>query len=138
MTVNTMTIGPGTLTIGTDDDLTIFSHQCTSATLSPSVDIGDALNVLSGETVPGDRTETFVLKGTLAQDFGVTEGTTEWLWVHRGEIHDFVYAPSTAGGREITGQLTVEAIDIGGDVKTKGTSDFEFTLTDAPVFAAIA
>lgn len=138
MTVNTLTIGPGTLTIGEDTGITVFSSQCKSCTLSPSVETGDPIPVLSGEQVPGDRTETFALKGTFVQDFGVEASTTEWLWEHRGEVHDFVYAPSTAGGKEITGQLTVEAIDIGGDVKTKGTSDFSFTLTDAPVFADIS
>lgn len=137
MATNTITVGPGTLTIGEDDGITIFSGQCTSCKLTPSVTTGDPINVLDGGQVPGDRDEAFTLDGTLAQDFGATGSTTEWLWTHRGETHDFVYAPSTAGGKEITGQLIVEAIDIGGDVKTKPTSDFSMALVGEPVFGTI-
>jgi hypothetical protein len=135
MTIKSYTLGPGALTIGADTGLTVFSSQVTSCKLTPKVDVGDPINVLSGEQVPGDRDESFTLDGTLLQDFGVTASTTEWLFEHRGELQDFVFTPNTANGREVTGQLTVEAIDVGGDVKTKPTSDFSFTLNGAPVFA---
>lgn len=137
MTVKTITVGPGTLTIGDAAELTNFSGQVTACRLVPNITKEDPINVLSGEQVPGDRTEAFTLTGTLLQDFGDAESTTEWLWEHRGEVHDFTFAPSTAKGREITGQLEVEPIEIGGDVKTKPTSDFEFTLSGAPIFGAI-
>jgi hypothetical protein len=137
MPVKSITIGPGTLTIGSDTELTNFSSQVTKCSLVPKVTVADPLDVLSGEQVPGDRTETNTLEGSFLQDFGAADSTTEWLWEHRGETHDFVYAPSAANGREITGQLTVEAINIGGDVKTKPTSDFVYTLVGEPVFAAI-
>lgn len=137
MTVNTITIGAGSLTIGATTDLTNFSGQVTAARLVPSVDQGDAINVLSGETVSGDRSESFTLEGTLLQDFGATGSTTEWLFTNRGETHVFTYIPNTAKGRKITGSLVVEAIEIGGDVNSKPTSDFSFVLVGAPVFAPV-
>ncbi|QXG07724.1 major tail protein [Curtobacterium phage Penoan] len=136
MTVNTITVGPGTLTIGQDDALTVFSSQVTSCKVTPSVDKGDRVPVLSGESVAGDRTESFTLNGTFLQDFGSEGSTTEWLYEHRGEVHPFSYTPNTANGRTISGSLTVEAIEIGGDVESKPTSDFTFDLEAAPSIGA--
>lgn len=137
MAVNTVTVGAGQLTIGADTALINFSSQITTATLVPDVDQDDPIKVLSGESVAGDRTESFTLEGTMLQDLGATESTTEWLFEHRGETHAFEYVPNTTKGRKITGSLVVEAIEIGGDVGTKPTSDFEFTLIGEPVIAPV-
>lgn len=136
MAVNTVTVGAGKLTIGASTDLTTFSGQVTACRLVPSVDQGDSIMVLSGESVAGDRTESFALEGTLLQDLGATISTTEWLFTNRGETHVFEFVPSTAAGKKITGSLVVEAIEIGGDVSTKPTSDFSFVVVGAPVIAA--
>lgn len=137
MTVNYISMGPGTLEIGATGTLTDFSAQCTSVKLTPTVDNGDPLNVLSGEQIPGDRSEAFTLDGTFVQDFGSAAGTTtEFLFDHRGQTMDFEFTPSSAQStKKITGQLVVEAIDIGGDVKTTPTSDFSFVIVGAPVLA---
>ena len=137
MPIKTTTMGPGTLTIGADALLTNFSSQVRSIKLVPNVSQDDPIPVLSGEELQGDREETFTLEGTLLQDFGQTDSTTEWLWEHRGETHDFVYVPSTAAGKEITGQIIVEAIEIGGEAKTKPESDFEFRVVGEPIIAPI-
>lgn len=132
MTIQTITIGAGTLTLGESGSLMQFASQVTSCKLVPSVDTGDPIDVLSGEQAPGDRSESFTLEGTLLQDLGAAKSTTEWCYEHRGEQHPFVFVPSTAKGRSITGTLTVEAIDIGGGVKTKPTSDFKWAVIGAP------
>lgn len=134
MTVNYITVGPGTLSIGATGSLTDFSSQATSVKLTPSVDNGDALNVLSGEQIPGDRTESWTLDGTFVQDYGSAGVTTKFLFDHRGETMDFSFVPVNATATDaITGKLVVEAIDIGGDVKTTPTSDFSFVIVGAPV-----
>lgn len=137
MPIQSITVGPGTFTIGDTTDLTTFESQVTECRLSPSVENGDPIHVLSGETESGDRSETWVLKGTMLQDFGSTGSRTEWLFEHRGESHPFTYVPATAKGKKITGTLTVEAIEIGGEVKTKPTSEFEFSLVGAPTIEAV-
>ena len=85
MAVKVLTVGPGTLSIGADLNLTNFESQVTSCRLVPSVDNDDPINVLSGEQVAGDRTESFALEGSFLQDFGSLGSTTEWLFQHRGE-----------------------------------------------------
>lgn len=137
MAVKTITVGPGALTIGSDLNITNFESQVTAARLVPNVDTEDAINVLSGEQVAGDRSESFTLEGTLLQDFGATDSTTEWLYNHRGEEHPFNFTPSTAAGKKITGNLVVEAIEIGGDARTKPTSDFEFVVVGAPAIVSV-
>ncbi|WP_104087264.1 hypothetical protein [Arthrobacter sp. GMC3] len=137
MTTNVITMGPGKFTIGDTADLTVFSGQVTSIKLVPSVDKGDPIDVLDGGQAPGDRKESFKLDGTLLQDFGATKSTTEYLFTKRGTEQPFLYIPNSSQGKQITGVLTVEAIDIGGDVKTKPTSDFSFDLIGVPVIAPI-
>mgnify|MGYP001184918157 CR=1 FL=1 len=137
MTVKTLKMGPGDLSIGSDTNLTNFASQVKSVRVVPEVDTGDDEPVLSGEVIPGDRTESWTLSGTLKQDFGAADSTTEWLFEHRGEQHPFTYIPSTSAGRQVTGELVVEAIEIGGDVSTKPDSDFEFRLVGPPQLGAV-
>ena len=132
MAVNTITIGAGTLTIGATGSLITMQSQVTACRLVPSVDRGDNVNVLSGEEVSGDRSESWNLAGTILQDIGAAESVVEWLFDHRGETHPFEFVPSTAKGRKFSGELNVEAVEMGGDVKTKPTSDFEFALVGFP------
>lgn len=140
MPVNVMTMGPGTLTIGDVGSVKSFSSQVTNTRLVPSVDNGDPINVLSGESVPGDRDESWTLAGTLVQDIGAgvagADSLVEWLFTNRGTTQPFTFVPNTAAGREFTGVVTVEAVEMGGDAKTKPTSDFEWALSGDPVLAA--
>lgn len=137
MTVYAHAVGPGTLTIGSDTLMTNFSSQCRGAKVVPSVEKGEAIDVLSGEQAPGDRTETFTLVVNLQSDFGVENSKTEWLWEHRGEVMDVVYIPNSQLGRRITGQITVEPIEIGGDVKTKPNAEVTFDFVGEPVFDTV-
>ncbi|UVK60161.1 major tail protein [Arthrobacter phage SerialPhiller] len=137
MATEVITVGPGQFTIGSDLALTSFSGQVTSLRLVPSVDVGDAIYVLDGGEVSGDRSESWSVEGTMLQDFGSTDSKTEWLFENRGQDMPFAYAPNSAKGKQITGTLTVEAIEIGGDVKTKPTSDFEFKLVGPPAIETL-
>ena len=137
MAVNTLTMGPGTLTIGSAANLTQFASQVTECVLKPKVDNDDPINVLSGEQVAGDRTESFSLEGSFLQDFGSLGSTTEWLFQHRGETHPFTFTPNTVAGKAIVGSLQVEAIEIGGDARSKPTSDFEFQVIGEPTINTV-
>lgn len=138
MTIKTTKVGPGTLSIGESTNLMQFESQARAVTLTPKVETSDPFYVLSGEQSEGDRDESWTLKGTFVQDFGAADSSTEWLFDHRGERHPFTFTPSTATGRQVTGELIVEAIEIGGDANTKPTSDFEFVVVGSPAIGDVA
>ena len=139
MAVNTLTMGPGTLTIGADANLTQFASQVTECVLKPKVDNDDPIPVLSGEEAPGDRSESWTLEGSLLQDLGATGSVVEWLFTHRGELHPFTFVPRTGTGvKQIVGTLQVEAVDIGGAARTKPSSDFEFVVIGEPTISTVA
>lgn len=136
MAVKHITVGPGTFSIGAEAALSNLSTQVTSVRIVPSVDVGDPIRVLSGESVQGDRTESWTVEGTVLQDLGAEGSTTEYLFDNAGSEQPFTYTPANASGKTITGTLVVEAIEIGGEVGTKPTSDFEFAVIGRPVIGA--
>lgn len=141
MTVNLMNTGPGAFNIGEVGTLTAFQSQVTKISVKPKVSQGDAIPVLSGETVPGDREESFTIAGSILQDFGVAGpavSISEWTFTNRGKTFPFEFIPDNAAAKKITGTLQVEATEIGGDVKKKNQADFEFLIIGDPVIAALA
>lgn len=140
MPIARMKLFHGQLTIGEEGTLQTFGSQVTSITLTPSVDRGDDVFVLDGGTAPGDRTESWVMAGTLLQDFGETTNETaltEFCFTNRGKELPFVFVPNDTSAKQVTGNLVVEAVAIGGDVNTQVTSDFEFPLVGEPVLGAV-
>lgn len=129
--------GPGKFVVGDTADLTAFDSQVISITLEPDVDTGDAQQVLSGETAPGDRTENWNLTGSLLNDFGATDSLVEYCFENRGTQQPFRFTPATATGKEITGTLTIEALAIGGDVGETPETDFEFALVGEPILGPV-
>ena len=138
MPVKAPSVGPGRLTIGSAGALQNFSSQIRGARLVPNVTKGDPIDVLSGEQAPGDRTEAHTLVVNLQSDFGYAASLTEWLWEHRGEQQPFEYVPNNTLARGITGQLVVEPIEVGGDVKTKPAVEVTFDVIGDPVFGNVA
>lgn len=138
MAVNVVEVGPGKLTIGATTNITQFESQITECVLKPKVDNDDTIPVLSGEEAPGDRTESWTLEGTMLQDLGATKSCVEWLFTHRGELHPFTFIPSSKAAKQITGQLQVEAVDLGGKARSKAESDFEFVVVGAPTLGTVS
>lgn len=132
MAVNTYKLGPGELTIGAVGSAQNISCQITKCSLTWDKDSGDAVVVLCGDTVPGDTTYAAKLSGTMYQDITAT-GYLQWSWTHKGEEHPFSFIPNTVAGITVTGTLVVDPLDMGGDVATKPTSDFELDIVGDPV-----
>ena len=129
--------GSGTFTIGETSSLKAFDGQVTSITLEPDVSKGDSVEVLSGNKIAGDRTESWKLTGELLNDFGQQESLVEWCFTNRGKEKPFTFTPDRATGKQITGKLTVEALAIGGDVGETPSTKFEFELVGEPVISNI-
>ena len=139
MPATTVKLGPGKLAIGEVGTETDFTCQITAAQVEWSVDVGDDTVVLCGETVPGERTYSSVLSGTLYQDLGVAAGIVAYSWEHKGEEVPFEFIPSTAAGQAVSGTLIVDPLSVGGDeAGANMTSDFEWTIVGEPVLAAAA
>lgn len=130
-TAKAETLGPGTLKFGATGDEQEFAQQCSNVRLEPSTDTDDSVPVLSGEEIDGDSTETWVIAGTLYQRYDA-DALQDWCFDNRLTTMPFTFTPKEGAASSWKGQAKITAITIGGDVKVKNTSDFEFTLVGAP------
>lgn len=126
MAIKSHKLGPGFLTFGATGDEQEFGSQTTATLLEPSVDEEDNIPVLSGEELDGDETESYVLSGTFLQDYTGMTSLLVWCKENAGTVLPFKFVPNSEGGLQITGNVKIRAVSIGGDVKTRNTSDFEF------------
>jgi len=113
-----------------------MAAQITKATLVPKVDTGDDIPVLSGGVVSGERTYTWTLSGEFLQDLADT-GITTWTYDNAGVSLPFTYVPNSAKARHVAGTIIVDPTTIGGDVKSKARSDFEFSVVGTPAIGDV-
>ena len=123
--------GPGTLTFGGEADKVDFSGQVSSIKIAPDSDEDDAIDVLSGAQVPGAIRFSSNLEATFLQDFD-RQGCIAWSWENAGETVEFEFIPSTAHGARFTGQVVVQPMEVGGDVRKKNTSDIKWATVGLP------
>lgn len=126
MPIKSTKLGPGQLTFGETGSPTEFGSQITNARVEPSYDTEDPIPVLSGEELAGDETATYVLAGTFLQDYTSMTSLVVWCKENEGTDLPFTFIPSTAGGIQVKGTVKIRAVNVGGDVKTRNTADFEF------------
>lgn len=128
-------VGPGVLILGAGP--LAIQKQLTSCKVTPSeaVTTSDPEPVLDGTEIPGDEDArySFTLSGTLLQDLTVA-GVVEWTWNHAGEDQPFTFVPNAALERGVTGIFVPVPLSIGGDVKARAKSDFEWRIKGTPVF----
>lgn len=141
MAVKSYKLGPGTLTLGAAP--LDVSGQVRSCRVNPSENVTttEAVPVLTGEELPAEDevTYTSTLEVTLLQDL-TAAGIVDYSWTNAGDEVPFSFVPSTVEGREVSGTVRVVPIAIGGDVRTRPTSDFTWTITDVgglPTFGAL-
>lgn len=137
MPVKRYTVGPGTLIVGDTGSPQEISCQITSAVVAWSVESEDDVDLLCGDVAPGDEEFTAVINGTLYQDLSEAQSFVEFTWDNKGEVLPLRYVPSTAAGKEITGSVKMRPLDVGGEAKTKPTSDFEWPFVGEPVIGAV-
>lgn len=124
-------LGPGSLILGETGTPLEIAAQITAGKLEFETDAEDDVPTLSGGILPGDETESGTLNGTLIQDL-YTGGIGEYTWTHAGEVVPFTYIPNTDLAAEWTGSVKLRRMNIGGDVKTSPTDDFEWPLVGIP------
>jgi hypothetical protein len=123
----------GVLTLGSAPTPTDFSCQPTNIRVTPTTDDdGDPVEVLCGDTVPAGKKESWVLAGTAIQDFDSPTGFLAYCYEHALETVEFSWTPNIDGAPVWTGSVLIEALEEGGDVNTRITSDFEFDCVGRP------
>lgn len=137
MAIQSFIVGPGSLIFGAPGDPDEMAAQITSCTLTPSTDVGDPVDVLSGEQLPGERETTWVLEGTFLQDLKAT-GITAYTLDNAGLTKPFTYIPNNAHDRSASGNVIIDPTAIGGDVKARATADFEFSVVGTPALGDVA
>jgi hypothetical protein len=137
MPATVVKLGPGELSVGATGTETDFTCQIIGARVEWSVDADDPVQVLCGESVPGDRIYSAELTGSLYQDLGLATGIVAYSWANPGAVVPFVFVPSTTAGQAVTGELIMDPISVGGDeAGANMTSDFAWAIVGEPILGA--
>ena len=131
MPVKSSKLGPGSLTIGVPASAREWGGQLTKCSLNPDTTFEDNVPVLDGSELAGDASTLWNLAGTILQDYD-RDSLEDFAFENRLVDLPFVFTPSNAGQREYSGMCTVVPLSVGGDVKTRNTSDFEFRCIGEP------
>lgn len=134
MPATVVKLGPGLLSVGPTGTPIDFTCQVTAAHVDWEVDEDDSTTVLCGEVVPGARTYSSSISGTILSDIGAPTGIVEYSWAHKGEQLAFTFIPSTTAGKQVTGTLILDPLSVGGDeAGANMTSDFEWAIVGDPI-----
>ncbi|MCT1804384.1 hypothetical protein M3B20_01365 [Corynebacterium sanguinis] len=128
-----LTLGPGSLVIGSIGTPLDMSCQLTAFSIEWEVDAEDAEPTLCGDLIGGARTYTATAKGTVFQDIE-TDGVIDYSWKHKGTEAPFKFVTDETNAAAVTGRLIIDPITLGGDVRTRNKSDFEWQCVGDPVF----
>ena len=140
MTINDSRVKNGTLTLGPTATALDVSCQVTNVRINTAYsDDGDSVTVLCGDTVAAPRKlDGHKLAGTLVQDFDYAEadgGVIDFLWNHSLQDVAFEFTPNDlTASPVVTGTVTIEipSETYGGDVGSRLTTDFEWSIVGAP------
>jgi len=134
--VNEARLKEGTLTLGGAAGVggTEFACQATNVRVTPSHDeTGDEVETLCGDKLAADTKTTWSLAGTSIQDFDSPDGFVQYSVENNLQVVEYSWQPN-AGTFAVTGTVQVRACEIGGDVNTRLTTDFEWPCQDDPTF----
>ena len=130
-------LGPGTLKFGDTGSEQEFASHVTTCTISPSFNEEDPIPTLSGDQfVDGDATFEGTISGEFLQEYTV-EGLVKWTWDHNGETVPFVFTPRTDAELSWRGECVIRPVNVGGEVKTANTAEFEFRVLELPTIETI-
>jgi hypothetical protein len=135
MAVTESKLKTGKLLLGTAPGVD-YACQPTNVRVVPEFnEEGDEVETLCGDTLTASATTSWSLQGTSIQDWDAPSGRVslvQYSWLHNGETVPFVWNPNN-GATAISGNVTVRALEVGGDVNTRITSDFDWPIAGQPV-----
>lgn len=131
MAIKRTKLGPGTLLFGETASGKEFATGVVKCAVEPSYNEGDTIAVLSGDK----DTEAGTWEGTLTGEFYqeyTTDSLLKWTWDHDGELMAFTFTPNKTTGLTVNGKVKIRPVNIGGDVDTENTTEFEFAMPEKP------
>jgi hypothetical protein len=136
MTIVESRLKTGTFTLGGTVEPpaagTSFACQASNIHVTPSYDDdGDDIETLCGDQIPAGKKETWVIAGTSVQDFDDPDGFLAYCYLHAMETIPFTWTPNP-NGLSWSGNCVVVALEEGGDVNSRLTSDWEFDIAGRP------
>lgn len=109
-----------------------FSCQATNVRITPSfTEDGDTVETLCGDKLAPSVSTEWALAGTSIQDFDAPDSFIQWSWDNNMTDQTFTWQPN-AGTTVVSGIVQVRALEMGGDVAKRITSDFEWRLQGDP------
>jgi hypothetical protein len=120
--------GTGSPPVGGEE----FACQATNVRIVPTFnDQGDEVETLCGDKLSPDTTSTWNLQGTSIQDFDNPESFIKYTWDNNLTKIPFTWQPNAAA-TVISGIVQMRAVEMGGDVNTRITTDFDWPLDGDP------
>lgn len=135
MAANVTRYGPGLFKLGTAPG-TDYSCQVQSLGVISNKDVGDTIQTLCGDSVPGSIVYDFTLDGTVLQDLAISTGLVKYSWTNQGVAVAFEFTPSTGAITKVTGTVIMDPLNIGtadGSVGDVLTSPFSWSCVGTPV-----
>ena len=127
----TRTLGPGSLTIGQTASAREWGGNVTKCELIPDTSADDDVPMLDGSTLSGEETTKYTLGGSIQQDYDF-DSLEAFCFANNGTELSFVWIPNNDGGISWSGTVKIRPVKIGGDVKKRNSTDFEFPLVGNP------
>lgn len=135
MPVNSYKMGPGVLSIGGTD----FSAQVRSCTVqvTENVKTTEAIDVLSGDQIPEEEEATYkyALQVTFLLDLAAL-GIVDYTWDNVGTSKAVTFTPNTAQGADVSGDIRIVPLNVGGDPKARMEQQVTFQFIGTPTYAA--
>jgi hypothetical protein len=126
----------GKLTLGGTGEPVVggvdFACQATNVRIVPTFnDESDAVETLCGDKLAAFTTTDWALQGTSIQDFDDPEGFIKYTWDNNLTEVPFSWQPNE-GATVFAGTVQVRALEVGGDVNSRITTDFDWPITGDP------
>jgi hypothetical protein len=136
MTITESKLKTGKLTLGgTGEPVTggvDFACQATNVRIVPTFnDESDAVETLCGDKLAAFTTTDWALQGTSIQDFDDPDGFIKYTWDNNLTETAFSWQPNT-GATVFSGTVQIRALEVGGDVNSRITTDFDWPITGDP------
>lgn len=140
MTIVESRLKEGVLTLGSGvPPANSFACQATNVHVTPSYDDdGDAVETLCGDEIPAGKKESWVLAGTSIQDFDDPAGFLTFCYENAMTTVAFTWQANAVDAPTWAGDCVIVALEEGGDVNSRLTTDWEFDVVGRPTRTAAA